>query len=1049
MVYCALYLLTFLVTAVFSQQDRPCYQHLTEDITNGQRLPSGAILKNNVRYDSDNYYIDNDRIWGCICNIKSCVRYCCDVDEVYVNETCRKEKTHSELNISVYQGTKRLRDFSLREFSLIKSLTCPKLHARISAGESDLIYIQENGLLYYVSGEYKAMYDPGYYCLTRKADNTLLTILCESYEDEGTTTTYAIGMITSLPFLVMSFVVFAIIPKSNLYKKALMGYVLTLFFAYTFLLIVQLFPGKIDENFVCPALGYLIIFFFMSSFFWMNVVCLDIWFAFRDMSDFNGRKLAERKGFLMYFAYAVGVPSLHFLVIFLINTFGASDSFYFPGVGYEKCFLRDGCPNLLYFYGPIVIVVTVNVTLFILTAVRIQRVVKETSILRQYDSKRHFYKGDQQKFNLYVTMLFVVGIHWIMEIITWAIDWYAKSIPSYVWYLTDFSNIMYTLIFFIFFFKQNIWRFLRKRYNKFIEKNPKQLGPVTTPPQKLASTTTVEVNSTKEEERKECCLKIKMCFTQPSCIPKKVKMLNVADIPITLDYRPNPNHHGYNRAVNMKVLLALSFAVLNIASDNSAAEDVIDLCSNFSNYESYTKNITQNCGCEKTRPCIRKCCQKGFYLQHYEDAFENVFESVCIKKESHSFNVPICSRRENIYNLTVEDNFMIGMLDCKNDDWQYFKINNSDITERVYIQENGSLYYPASRYKIYDSSRYCVDEEDGLTVFLCYTNTKPSVYVSRIVNSVGMIISMPFLVLTFLVFAMVPNASVHRKVIMFYSLSLFLAYVFLVIVQLYPGYIEPVPCQTIGYSIIFFFMASIFWMNIMCFDTWFAFGGLANFTRETKSERRRFIIYFIYAWGLPLIHVFLVFIFNTFGDPNSPYYPGVGRSKCFLEDGLRSTFAYFYGPITVIIGLNIILFILTAIKIHKIKKDTIGFQHCTKRSSYEYDKQKFHLYLKLLLAMGINWSLEIVSWAVEMRQAERDPHADTFFIWYISDFCNAIYGLIIFLIFVYRKEVWRSFKKRVVILAAPCCNKSYEVEKLKKSQEDGTTSVTDGRDIYF
>lgn len=187
----------------------------------------------------------------------------------------------------------------------------------------------------------------------------------------------------------------------------------------------------------------------------------------------------------------------------------------------------------------------------------------------------------------------------------------------------------------------------------------------------------------------------------------------------------------------MKVLLTLSLAVLNIASDVSVAENVIDLCSSSSNYENYTTNLTQNCGCEKTRVCIRKCCQKGFYLQHYENPFENVFESFCIRNESDSFNVPIYNRRENVYNLTIEDNFMIGMLECGNDDWQYFKMNNSDKMERTYIQENGSLYYPTSRYKIYDSSRYCVDEQDGLTIFLCYTNIKPGVYVSRIVNSVG------------------------------------------------------------------------------------------------------------------------------------------------------------------------------------------------------------------------------------------------------------------------------------------------------------------------
>ncbi|XP_018567317.1 G-protein coupled receptor Mth2-like isoform X4 [Anoplophora glabripennis] len=473
MVYRALYLLTFLVTAVFSQQDRPCYQHLTEDITNGQRLPSGAILKNNVTYDSDNYYTDNGRVWGCICNINNCVQYCCDVDEVFVNKTCIQEKSHSELNISVYEEKKRLRDFSLREFSLIKSLSCPKLHERIAAEKGDLIYIQENGSLYYVSGEYEAMYDPGHYCLTRDASNTLLTILCEFYdgEIEETMKMYAKGMIISMPFLLATFLVYAILPESNLHRKALMNYVLTLFLAYIFLVIVQLYPGKFDENFVCPALGYLIIFFFLISFFWMNVMCLDMWFAFRGMRGFNGRRLAEKKRFLMYFAYAVGVPSLHILVVFLINKFGNNESDYFPGIGYEKCFLRDGLPNLLYFYGPMAILITVNVTLFILTAVKIQRVKKETSMLKQSDSKRHSYEDDKQKFNLYVKLLFAMGINWTMEVISWAIEWRTKDIPSYIWYLTDFCNAMYgVFIFFIFVFKKKIWRSLKKRYYVFIGK---------------------------------------------------------------------------------------------------------------------------------------------------------------------------------------------------------------------------------------------------------------------------------------------------------------------------------------------------------------------------------------------------------------------------------------------------------------------------------------------------------------------------------------------------------------------------------------------------
>lgn len=58
------------------------------------------------------------------------------------------------------------------------------------------------------------------------------------------------------------------------------------------------------------------------------------------MRGFNGRRFAEKKRFLMYFAYAVGVSVLHTLVVFLLNEFGNTKAIYYPGVGDGKCFLR-------------------------------------------------------------------------------------------------------------------------------------------------------------------------------------------------------------------------------------------------------------------------------------------------------------------------------------------------------------------------------------------------------------------------------------------------------------------------------------------------------------------------------------------------------------------------------------------------------------------------------------------------------------------------------------------------------------------------------------
>ncbi|KAJ8927958.1 hypothetical protein NQ314_019591 [Rhamnusium bicolor] len=50
---------------------------------------------------------------------------------------------------------------------------------------------------------------------------------------------------------------------------------------------------------------------------------------------------AEKKRFIYYCIYACGLPVLHTLIVFLINTYGDQNASYYPGVGVHKCYL-DG-----------------------------------------------------------------------------------------------------------------------------------------------------------------------------------------------------------------------------------------------------------------------------------------------------------------------------------------------------------------------------------------------------------------------------------------------------------------------------------------------------------------------------------------------------------------------------------------------------------------------------------------------------------------------------------------------------------------------------------
>uniref|UniRef100_A0A1Y1NFN1 G-protein coupled receptors family 2 profile 2 domain-containing protein n=3 Tax=Photinus pyralis TaxID=7054 RepID=A0A1Y1NFN1_PHOPY len=277
-----------------------------------------------------------------------------------------------------------------------------------------------------------------------------------------------------------------------------------------------------------------------------------------------------------------------------------------------------------------------------------------------------------------------------------------------------------------------------------------------------------------------------------------------------------------------------------------------------------------------------------------------------------------------------------------------------------------------------------------------------------------MIISMPFLLLTFLVYAVLPDRNLHGKCLMCYVITLFGAYAFLVFIQLYPNDLAGANCKTLGILCFFFFTVSFFWMNVMSIDIWWAFSGLRGFSGSRKeAERKRFILYCGYAWGVSLLLTTIVIGFTVSEnvEKNVWYNPGMGDGQCWFRDGVP-TLLYFYVPMATIIVVNITLFAVTACKIKRVQQDTAMLRKDeSKKHSYENDKQRFNLYLKLMLAMGVNWAMEIVSWIVDWQIGRVPPP-----VWYLTDFCNALYGVFVFFIFVFKRNIWKLLKRRYYMI---------------------------------
>ena len=99
---------------------------------------------------------------------------------------------------------------------------------------------------------------------------------------------------------------------------------------------------------------------------------------------------AERKRFRNYCLYAFGVPLLLTLTLAVMDNSGWVKKEYRPQMGDERCWIRNNrWIEFFYIYFPISIIICTNITLYSITAYRIYRVQKETSVVRKGDSQRH------------------------------------------------------------------------------------------------------------------------------------------------------------------------------------------------------------------------------------------------------------------------------------------------------------------------------------------------------------------------------------------------------------------------------------------------------------------------------------------------------------------------------------------------------------------------------------------------------------------------------------------------------------------------------------
>lgn len=454
-----------------------------------------------------------------------------------------------------------------------------------------------------------------------------------------------------------------------------------------------------------------------------------------------------------------------------------------------------------------------------------------------------------------------------------------------------------------------------------------------------------------------------------------------------------------------------------------------------------------HCPRGSSKPCIVKCCPLGESL-----GISKLCEPSTLKFQVHFFS------EKGSFNSTVA-----AVADDDDDDYDYVIGNpclyeryrlepRYDSSDEFHVLRNGSLRAPYLFPYLLEPNEYCLEvfedpdtEEGEVLPLVCFPqspNNHPPSRLAYIMYPIGLLISVPFLIVTMMVYCLIPELrDLHGKSLVCYVLCLTVAFIFLAAVQLGGETFNQQLCVVVAFIIQFSFLACFSWLNALCFNTWWTVVANVKLERHSEessqnhyrgymisknnevnmpkeTERKFFIYYSLYAWCCPLVILVVSMTFDLMPIiPSSFLKPNFGENKCWFSSQ-EAELPYFYGPVAVSICFNIVLFVFTAYR--------ICCHH--RRAHRPRPRQIFRMCVCLFCVMGMNWAMEVVSWFA------RGPD----YIWYVTDVINTLQGLVIFGIFVFEPQirscVWKKWGPKLAQIM--CCSSSPHSKVFYCSPED-------------
>ncbi|XP_065336819.1 G-protein coupled receptor Mth2-like [Cloeon dipterum] len=370
--------------------------------------------------------VENDGACSCPGD-KPCLRLCntsLDADGGF-NESFRNENISIQLENLEKNSSHQVLLFD--HFALVPESNCQRALESLEE-----IIFTVNGSIQ--SSDVGWLLHPEEFCVTQINDSLEVFVCSNSNEEKGW------RFYLYPPFFILSAVCLALTlfayqfcqETKTLHEKAIYCQSTALFFSFVTLTINYL-TGDTSHIYVCKILAYTNYFFLLASFFWLNVMCIDIFLTFRSLTRVTRPKYWQAS------IYAWGIPFLLLVttIVFDQKTKGP----YSPGIGENSCWFNGILAEVIYFHGLVMALLLINLVLFGLTAYHLWIVSAESKrVLQSPESGKQKASSDRtrqdsDRFILFIKLFLLMGCTWLMEIVSWAVGG-----DESIWYFPDVIN---------------------------------------------------------------------------------------------------------------------------------------------------------------------------------------------------------------------------------------------------------------------------------------------------------------------------------------------------------------------------------------------------------------------------------------------------------------------------------------------------------------------------------------------------------------------------------------------------------------------------------